>query len=147
MSNARSGNLVAIVGIALVLGVMVFLMELLTRRMDTRLKASPRSLAELQLRQLHYAVEAFRVDVGRTPQQAEGLEALLRSPPGAQERWKGPYLQKSELPSDPWDRPYSYQAAPEGRFDVVSLGSDGSPGGQADAEDLYSSKIVATPTR
>jgi general secretion pathway protein G len=146
MSKTDRSNLYVTVAIVLVLGVMAVLMELLTRRMDTKLRSSPRSLAELQMRQLHYAVEAFRVDVGRLPGQDEGLGALVQAPADAAGRWKGPYLQKGAVPADSWGRPYQYRLDGP-RFDVVSLGADGAPGGEGQNEDLSSSKIVANPER
>jgi general secretion pathway protein G len=143
--SERSGNLTLILAIVAVLAVMGFLMELLTRRMDHKLRESPHSLAELQIRQLHYAVEAFRLEVGRYPRPEEGLEALVRAPEDAAGRWKGPYLQRPSVPLDPWQRPYRYEPAPEGGFAIVSLGADGKPGGAGPDADIFSTKIVEGP--
>jgi general secretion pathway protein G len=141
--SERNSNLLVIAGIVLVLGVMTLLMEILTRRLDTRLKASPRSLAELQIRQLHYAAEAFRLDTGRYPHAAEGLGALLRAPAGLGESWKGPYLHKPDLPMDPWGAAYLYRPLADGRFEISSLGADRSPGGEGEDADLSNANIVA----
>jgi general secretion pathway protein G len=45
-------------------------------------------------------------------------------------KWQGPYLAKG-VPADPWGRPYQYRYPGEhGDYDVWSLGSDGTAGGQ-----------------
>ena len=90
-------------------------------------------------------MEAFRAETGRYPSETEGLDALLKAPADVQARWKGPYLQKSVLPLDPWERTYQYRVGADGSFSVVSLGSDGQPGGEGEAADLVSTQIVATP--
>jgi general secretion pathway protein G len=143
--SEKSGNLSLILAIVLVLAAMAFLMELLTRRMDHKLRESPHSLAELQVRQLQAAVEAFRLEVGRWPRQDEGLDALVREPADAAGRWKGPYLQKPSIPLDPWGRPYLYQSAADGGFTVVSLGADGQSGGSGQDEDITGSRLVTVP--
>ena len=81
---------------------------------------------------LQTALEVFEVDVGRYPTAAEGLQALVAQPPGAQQ-WHGPYL--SKLPKDPWGNPYLYRFPGkhnQNGFDLYSLGPDGKEGGGDD---------------
>ena len=57
--------------------------------------------------------------------------------PSGVSSWRGPYLTKPELPKDPWGRDYVYRSpGQQGPFDLGSLGSDGTPGGQSDAADV-----------
>jgi general secretion pathway protein G len=92
--------------------------------------------ARLQLGMLEQALDMFRLDTGRYPTTQQGLEALLVDPqhvPG----WRGPYLNRAELPKDPWGTPYVYRSpGTHGVYDLVSLGSDQAPGGQNDATDI-----------
>ncbi|KAA0874389.1 type II secretion system major pseudopilin GspG [Nitrincola tapanii] len=89
--------------------------------------------AETQISMIRGALHAFRLDVGRFPTEAEGLNALVRAP--SDERvsafWEGPYLDGS-VPLDPWNRPYEYslQASATERFSLYSLGADGQRGGE-----------------
>jgi hypothetical protein len=50
--------------------------------------------------------------------------------------WAGPYLDKEELPSDPWGNPYQYAYPPENGTmdfpDIWSAGPDGEDGTEDD---------------
>lgn len=90
--------------------------------------------ARLQIANFSTALDAMALDTGRYPTAQEGLEALL-DPPSGMDMWDGPYLKK--LPKDPWNRDYVYRG---GRgsddYEILSYGSDGSPGGDGDAADV-----------
>src|SRR5437867_9987267 len=94
--------------------------------------------ARAQVEMLGTSLDTFRLDVGRYPSTQESLAALRQRPFGV-DRWDGPYLKK-DVPKDPWDRPYLYRSPGDaGRpYDLVSLGADGSPGGEGDNRDLLS---------
>ena len=91
--------------------------------------------AGVQIADLDKSLELFKLDVGRYPTTEEGLDALVKRP-GAVNGWNGPYI-KGELPKDPWGNPYRY-ASPgaNGGIDIISLGSDGAPGGEGEAADV-----------
>ena len=79
---------------------------------------------------LRTSLVAFKLQVGRWPTTAEGLEVLFKCPPGEEERWRGPYLDGGKLPLDPWGNPYHYRypATRSSRhYDVWSLGPDRLP--------------------
>ena len=151
MSKERSKNFSVMFAIGLVVVGMVLFMELLTQRLDTKLRGSPRHVAEMQVLQLVYAVEGFHQDTKRYPRPGEGLSALLRAPQDLTESWKGPYLHNPQLPLDPWDNAYQYRLrAPDlvardgGKaFEIFSLGEDGQPGGEADGADISSGQFNA----
>lgn len=91
-----------------------------------------------QIDELEGALALFRFDVGRYPTTEEGLKALVTDP--GIDDWSGPYLDKPEIPKDPWGRSYGYRS-PGGQrreFDLWSLGSDGKRGGSGEAADLES---------
>jgi general secretion pathway protein G len=76
-------------------------------------------------------LDLYSNDVGSYP---PSLEALRQAPAEAQSAWAGPYL-KSNVPLDPWYRPYNYMAP--GRhnpdsYDVWSAGPDGVDGSEDD---------------
>ncbi|WP_027133368.1 type II secretion system major pseudopilin GspG [Geminicoccus roseus] len=92
--------------------------------------------AKLQIENLGQALELYKLDNGNYPTTAQGLVALVTAPSGANS-WRGPYLTKPELPKDPWGRDYVYRSpGQQGPYDLGSLGSDGTPGGQGDAADV-----------
>lgn len=89
-------------------------------------------LAETQLNMLAGKIEQYELDVGALPQN---LEDLVRQPSGSSS-WLGPYAKADEL-KDPWQRPIEYRApGTETRFDLVSLGADGRPGGEGVDRDI-----------
>lgn len=93
-------------------------------------------LAETQLTVLAGKIEQYELDVGALPQN---LEDLVRQPSGAS-GWLGPYAKADEL-SDPWRRPIEYRVpGSEGRYELVSLGADGRPGGEGVDRDITQSQ-------
>lgn len=93
--------------------------------------------AKLQLQNIASALEFFAGDVGRYPTAAEGLVALVRQPADAPD-WRGPYIKDETLVKDPWGRPCVYEPGADGAgFRLSSLGSDGKPGGQGTAKDIF----------
>lgn len=93
--------------------------------------------ARLQRGQIEAGLDLFRLDAGRYPAQAEGLDALVVRPAGAA-RWNGPYLRDAAALRDPWGAPFVYAAPGAGgaAYDLYSLGSDGAPGGEGEAADV-----------
>lgn len=94
--------------------------------------------ARTQIEQFSGALDLYRLEVGRYPTTAEGLEALIQAPPGAS-RWNGPYLKKGTVPKDPWGNEYQYRAPGQNSdFDLYSLGADNAEGGEGENQDVVS---------
>ena len=99
--------------------------------------------ARTQIETFGTALDAYRLDNGRYPSTAQGLNALWERPAiDAPANWKSPYLRKA-VPKDPWGNAYVYTAPgkvnPQS-YDLVSLGADGRPGGEGDDSDIVSWK-------
>lgn len=93
--------------------------------------------ARAQLDALQKALDQYRLDTGRYPSTEQGLQAL-REKPLDEARWGGPYLSKA-VPKDPWGRDYQYKMPGDhGEYDLLSLGHDGRPGGEAEDADITS---------
>jgi general secretion pathway protein G len=100
------------------------------------LRKAKAEAAKVQVDALSSAVDAFHLDVGRSPTAAEGLQALLTAPAGAT-HWDGPYIKRSDSLVDPWGNRYLYRLPGQhSEFDVYTLGADGKEGGEDDARDL-----------
>jgi general secretion pathway protein G len=54
-------------------------------------------------------LEAYRMTTGHYPTTHQGLDALTHPPIGVK-GWKGPYLNQTEVPKDPWGTPYRYRS-------------------------------------
>jgi general secretion pathway protein G len=94
-----------------------------------RLDSSKVQTAEVQVRQLKAALDIMRLDIGRYPTPEEGL-ALLVTPPtdtAIAGRWRGPYMERGEVPKDPWSNPFQYgtTSRPNQALAVYSFGPTG----------------------
>ena len=58
-------------------------------------------VARVQLENIGLLPDLFNLDVGRYPNEEEGLKILIEQPEGL-DRWSGPYLKSNEVPKDPW---------------------------------------------
>lgn len=91
--------------------------------------------AEIQIEQIKTALDLFLIDNGRYPTTQEGLKALVEVP-GGLVRWRGPYVEATDLPRDPWGAPYIYALQSDGRVSLRSLGADQAEGGEGENADV-----------
>lgn len=92
-----------------------------------------RKSALVQLEKISSAVELYRLETGRYPEE---LIDLVEQPQGL-ERWQGPYVRKQSQLLDPWGNELVMKVPGEnGAFDIVSYGGDGQPGGEGDGADI-----------
>lgn len=97
--------------------------------------------AKAQISLFEAAIDTYRLETGKFPATAQGLQALRTKPEGV-EKWDGPYLPK-DIPLDPWGNAYVYRSPSEhGDYEIVSLGADGNPGGEGDDMDIVSWKNI-----
>ncbi len=94
--------------------------------------------AKADLRTVASALKTYRLDNGTYPSTQQGLAALVErtTVEPVPTRWpEDGYL--SDLPVDPWGRPYVYRSPGETRgFDLISYGKDGKAGGEGLDADL-----------
>lgn len=102
--------------------------------------------AKVQMRILEDSLKRYKLDNGRFPTTEQGLEALVQKPTiGVVPRsWPiGGYLDKPEIPVDPWGNQYVYispgQHGPD--YDLKSYGADGIEGGEEYDEDVESWRV------
>jgi len=128
-----------LVELLVVLAILGMLAALVGPQVLNQLGGAKSKSAQIQIRDLEQALELYKLDVGRFPNNAEGLEALVQAPGGAR-GWNGPYLKKDQVPVDPWGNAYEYRfPAPDGvGYEIVSFGADGREGGAGEAADVTS---------
>jgi general secretion pathway protein G len=125
-----------LVELLVVLVILVLLATLITPRVIGYLSESKIKAAKVQIESLSSVVELFAIDVGRYPTTQEGLDALIRKPGGV-DSWRGPYMNKTAVPLDPWGHPYHYRSpGHRGTFDIVSYGRDNKEGGEGEDADI-----------
>lgn len=119
-----------------VLAILGLLMGLVGPSLLNQLGGAKSKTALIQIKDLEQALEMYKLDVGRYPNSAQGLSALVAKPSGSA-GWNGPYLKKGALPQDPWQRDFQYKYPGErGEIDIFTLGDDGSPGGEGENADI-----------
>jgi general secretion pathway protein G len=130
----RSGGF-TLIELLVVLAILTLLAGLVGPRVLNQLGGAKAKTAAVQIADLDKSLELFKLDVGRYPTSEEGLEALVKRP-GNVSGWTGPYL-KGGLPTDPWGRAYKYaNPGPNGGIEILSLGADGTPGGDGENGDI-----------
>ena len=131
--NNQSGF--TLMELLVVLAILGLLMSLVGPQVLKQLGGAKTKTALIQIRDLEQALEMYKLDVGRYPNTAQGLDALVDKP-GGTAGWNGPYL-KGDVPQDPWKQDYLYKYPGErGELDIFSYGQNGSPGGDGEDADV-----------
>jgi len=130
--NARGFTLLELVIVLVILGtIMAFVGPKIFQGMGKANSAT----AKIMIQDIAGKLEIFRLEVGRYPTAQEGLQALVKQPPGV-DKWAGPYLKDSDL-KDPWGNEFKYNVPGTGKpYDIISLGADNQPGGEGENRDV-----------
>ncbi|PLX41021.1 MAG: type II secretion system protein GspG [Deltaproteobacteria bacterium] len=136
--KAKEGfTLVELLVVITVLGILA---ALVLPRVTGQTAKAKVSAAKIQIRALEDALNQFEVENGFFPSTEQGLEALVSQPNTGKEakNWReGGYLQRPNVPKDPWENKYIYLSpGNNGAFDLSSYGADGLPGGEGNDADI-----------
>jgi general secretion pathway protein G len=131
-----------LIEILVVIAVIAVLAALVAPNVFRHVGTAKDAAARSQIEMLGAALDAYRLDNGRYPTTAQGLDALWQQPTlePRPTNWRGPYLRKS-VPADPWGNAYVYLSPGEVNergYDLVSYGADGVPGGEDEDADITS---------
>ncbi|MBK1722101.1 type II secretion system major pseudopilin GspG [Thiocystis violacea] len=137
ISKRRRGGF-TLVELLVVLAILGLLAGLVGPQVMKFLGSSKSKTAKLQIDDLSSTLDLYRLELGRYPNDGEGLSALIENP-GDVAGWNGPYLKKGAVPKDPWGNDYQYRFPGEhGSFDIWSLGADNREGGDGENADVKS---------
>jgi len=99
-------------------------------------KNAQKRTAKATMRSFKDAIGMYQMHVGQLPQT---LKDLIKKPRDerASKKWEGPYIEKEELPEDPWNSPFVYKLTP-GAGHPYELYSRGPNGADAPKEEWIS---------
>jgi general secretion pathway protein G len=131
----RGFTLIEVMVVIVILAVLAALIvpKVLGRPDEARAVAARQDIATIM-----QSLKLYRLDNGKYPNAAQGLEALAKKPSQAPipKNWKA-YVER--LPADPWGAPYQYlNPGLNGEIDVFSYGADGKAGGEGVDADIGS---------
>lgn len=138
MGNESGFTLIELMVVILILGLLAgtVMPKLIGRAEDAK-----RTQAAVQIRNMESALQLFHLDNGFYPSTEQGLDALVARPGTGRvpARWREEgYLEKGQIPRDPWGNEYVYLSPgthnPD--FDLRSLGADGAEGGEGKDADI-----------
>ncbi len=130
--RAKEGfTLIELMLVVIILGVLV---AMVVPRFAGRSEQARRAAARADIEsRLAVALDLFELDNGHYPTTEDGLQALVIKP-GGLDNWRGPYLKRRKVATDPWGNPYVYSSPgthnPD--YDLASYGADGVEGGGDD---------------
>jgi general secretion pathway protein G len=135
-TNRRSGEAFTLLEILVVLAIIGLLVSLAVTNVGNLFGGAQKDIAKMFVSQSMQApLAAYKIHLGDYPTTAQGLQALITPPGDKAERWRGPYLQESKLPTDPWGEPYQYRypgVKNKDRYDLWSKGPDKTDGTEDD---------------
>lgn len=136
VTDAEAG--LTLVEMIVVLAIIALVAALIVPNVIGRPDEARVTVGNTDLRTISAALKMYRLDNGDYPTTQQGLGALVEKPtaPPAPRNWSGEgYL--AQIPVDPWGKPYVYRSPGQtARFDLMSYGKDGKPGGTGLDADL-----------
>lgn len=140
-SKKRLGNqgftLIEIMVVLVILGILA---GLIVPRIIGRPDEARRMKAKIQIQSLETALQLYKLDTGNYPTTEQGLAALVEPPTTGElaKSWReGGYLEKGQVPKDPWGNDYLYLSpGTQGDFDIICYGADGVAGGEGKNADI-----------
>ena len=142
MNREEGFSLIEIMAALTIFGIVVGLVAVNVTGSLTQAKVKS---AKIAMETIAGAIEEFRRDCNRYPSTDEGLKALVDKPADCRNYKPGGYLSKTEVPRDPWDHEFLYNSPPleakNFKYEIVSYGADGAPGGQNEDEDINSNTM------
>ena len=134
----RNSGGFSLIELLVVLVIIGLLLALIGPDVVKNIGPAKQKAAKAQIELFSVALDNYKIHTGEYPTTEQGLEALIKQPPGVK-NWKGPYLKKKVIPKDPWGNDYIYKCPGEHNkdsYDLYSYGKDGQKGGEGENKDI-----------
>jgi general secretion pathway protein G len=137
--GSRGFTLIEIMVVLVILGILA---GLIVPRIMGRPDEARRMKAKIQIQSFETALQLYKLDTGNYPSTEQGLQALVEPPTTGElaKAWReGGYLEKGQVPKDPWGNEYVYLSpGTRGDYDIICYGADGTSGGEGKNQDINS---------
>lgn len=124
MRNTKRGF--TLMEIMVVIAIIGLLSVLVVPSVVENIRKAKVTTARAKMQQIQEAIQFYYLDNNKYPKALEDLTEPGKSYPNG-------YI--DDIPLDPWDHEYKYRVS-GGKYELISLGSDGEEGGESDAEDI-----------
>ena len=137
-NRARRRNGFSLVEVMIVIVIIGLLAGVVTVNVRSYLVRAKRNTARQEIATIVKGLNTFYGSYDRYPSNEEGLKALVEPT----EKLPEPPLEGPAVLTDPWGRPYQYNApGTNGPFEVISYGADGRQGGEGADADIHSDQL------
>jgi general secretion pathway protein G len=129
--NRHGFTMVELMAMLIIIGLLA---ALVVTKVTSKIDQARVTTTKANLKMLHAAVNQFKMDTGRFPNEDVGLMELVEQPADITNWEPGGYLETTEIPMDGWGNPFIYEAYPESgkEFAIRSAGPDGEEGTEDD---------------
>ena len=129
----RRRNGFSLIEIMVVVAIIGTLLGLVSWKVIASQKGANITATRARMDNVRKALEFYRLDQRKYPTSADGLKILTQVPANRSDS----YIEDEQL-KDAWGNPFQYQIPGKNgkAFDLVSLGEDGTPGGEKEFADL-----------
>lgn len=137
--NSNGFTLIELMVVVVILGILA---SMIVPRLMGRTDEARVVKARVDIAAIETGLKLYRLDNGNYPTTEQGLLALIEEP-GTEplpKKWnKDRYLDREQVPKDPWGREYIYLSPGlHNEYDIISYGADGAPEGEGNDSDIKS---------
>ena len=137
MKKLRRKNF-TLIEVVIVIIILVTLASIATPMYFRQVNKTRVGAAKSQISLFEQAIEDYRVENNKLPSE---LKDLIEDP-GDAETWNGPYIKGSVVPKDPWGNEYIYTVEDDKKYQILSYGADGEPGGEKENADISNIELT-----